>query len=127
MYSHFQESRASLYAVTVTWEAKRHSSECLPFLLLSSSFYCWVWCHMVWNTPLVSWGQLSQLCPLPAVCGPPAYSLAGQHKQAFMMCKHSLAISTSVCYQHCFGHIAPYKLLQGTLNHPSQDQYIEEW
>jgi len=27
---------------------------------------------MVWNIPLVSWGQLSQLCPLPTSCAHPA-------------------------------------------------------
>ena len=32
---------------------------------------------MVWNIPLVSWGQLSQLCSLPVSCTPPAYSLVG--------------------------------------------------
>ena len=41
-------------------------------------FSCRVWCHMVWNIPLVSWGQLSQLCPLPASCPLPAYSLRWQ-------------------------------------------------
>ena len=32
---------------------------------------------MVWDIPLVSWGQPSQLCPLPAPCAPPASSLVG--------------------------------------------------
>lgn len=26
---------------------------------------------MCWNTPLVRWGQLSWLCPLPILCAPP--------------------------------------------------------
>jgi len=30
------------------------------------------------DIPLVSWGQLSCLCPLPASCPPPAYSLRGK-------------------------------------------------
>jgi len=30
---------------------------------------------MIWNIPLVSLGQLSQLCPLPASCSLPAHLL----------------------------------------------------
>jgi len=33
---------------------------------------------MAWHIPLVSWGQLSQLCVLPASCAHTAYLLVGQ-------------------------------------------------
>ena len=33
--------------------------------------------HKVWDIPLVIWGQLSRLRPLPASRVRPAYSLAG--------------------------------------------------
>ena len=40
----------------------------------------WAWCHMVWNIPLASLGQLSWLCPIPASRAPPAFLLAGHKK-----------------------------------------------
>ena len=43
----------------------------LPLVLLLS--------HMVWNIPLVSWGQPSQLCPLPTSCAPPALLSSNQN------------------------------------------------
>lgn len=36
---------------------------------------------MLWNISLVSLGQLPSLCPLPASCTPPAYSLWGQSEK----------------------------------------------
>ena len=39
-----------------------------PLPTSSLSFICWTWCHRVWNIPVVSWSQLSQLCPLPTSC-----------------------------------------------------------
>ena len=38
-------------------------------------FYRSAWCH------IVSLGHLSCLCPLPAFCAPPAFSLAGYHEK----------------------------------------------
>jgi len=35
----------------------------------------------MWNIPLVSWGQLSWLRPLPTPCAPPAYSLVGEGEE----------------------------------------------
>lgn len=43
-------------------------------------FYCSAWHHMVWDVPLVSWGHLSQLHPLPASCALPACMLARHGK-----------------------------------------------
>lgn len=37
-----------------------------PIPAHSHHFYCQAWLYTAWATPLVSWGQLSQLCPLPA-------------------------------------------------------------
>jgi len=64
VFSHLQESRAQLW-VMVTWEDKPcHSGH-----------------HMAWNILLVSWDQLSRLCPLPASCAAPACSLVGWGKR----------------------------------------------
>lgn len=42
------------------------------FILPSLRFYCWTRHHIVRNIPLISLSQLSQLCPLPTPCAPPA-------------------------------------------------------
>jgi len=36
---------------------------------------------MAWDSPLVSWGQLSWLYPLPASCPPPAHVLRQQSER----------------------------------------------
>ena len=77
---HLQESRAPRW-ITVTWEDKCHHSEHPPLPFYSPSFTCWAWCHMVWDIPLVSWGQLSQLYFLPYSCAPPAYSLVSWYEK----------------------------------------------
>ena len=75
--THLQGSRV-LLCILFTWEDKcYHPESVTPFLFLSPSFICWAQQHMVWNVPLVSWGQLSQLCLLSTPCAPPAYSLLG--------------------------------------------------
>lgn len=51
--------------VTMTWEDKHHHSKHLPLSSSSPIFICWAWHCMVWNTPWVSQGLLSLLCPLP--------------------------------------------------------------
>ena len=61
--SHFMESRASAQ-VTVAWEDKYRKHEHHQFLPLSLIFYYWAWQHVLWDIPLLSWGQLSQLFPL---------------------------------------------------------------
>lgn len=38
----------------------------------SPQFYYQLWCHMVWDTPVVIWGQLSWAHPLPNSCAPAA-------------------------------------------------------
>ena len=50
-------------------------------------FSCWAWRHMVWDIPLVIWGQLCCLCPLTTSYGPPAYVLAvegGKQKRPWL-------------------------------------------
>lgn len=47
------------------------------------------WHHMIWNVRVVSWGQLSQLCPLPSPCVPPATSWwGGEAEKALALCKY---------------------------------------
>lgn len=76
MSRYFVGSLLSAY-IMIAWEDKHHNHECPSFLLLSLSIYCWTQYHTVWNIPLISWGQLSQLCPLPTSGSPPAYFLWG--------------------------------------------------
>lgn len=56
--------------------------------------------EVTWNGiiyPLVSSAQVSQMCPLPASCPHPTFSLCD------MLCKLCSAIAkTLVCYQCCF-------------------------
>ena len=107
VFRHLQESRAPS-CIAVTWEDRRSHSELPPSLSPSSpSFYCWAPSHAVWDIPFLSWGQLSQLCPLPTSCAPTACSLVGQsekQKKILALCKHCSAIAqTYLFYQNCSG------------------------
>ena len=62
LFSHLQESRASS-CLMVPWEDKCHHSEHTPFFSL---LYMLSMSGMVWNIPLVRWGQLSWLYPPPS-------------------------------------------------------------
>jgi len=75
--SHLQETRVPSW-LTVTWEHKCHHIKCPGLPSSCPCFICWAWCHMVRDIPLVRWGQLTHLCPLPTFCAPWAYSLSGQ-------------------------------------------------
>jgi len=79
VFSRLQESRAPSCAVVTSEDKHRHSED--PLLPSPPVLYCWAWRHTVWNIPLVSQGQLSQLCPLPGPGAPPAYSLVGWGKE----------------------------------------------
>jgi len=63
---------------------------------------------MAWNIPLLSWGQLSWLCPLPASCvhpQPPRCGAECETERALALCKHCSALAkTSLCSQDCLGH-----------------------
>jgi len=73
---------------------------------------------MVWNTPLASLGQLSWVCPLPALAAPPACLLAGQSKKlrcpwlgistALQQLKHQGVINTLLILSQ---NVAFYQLL----------------
>jgi len=78
--SHLQESRAPS-SLTIILEDQLLNTRWPSLPFSSPSFYCWAWCLMVCNMPLVSWGQLSQQCPLPAFCAPPACLLIGQREK----------------------------------------------
>lgn len=60
----------------------RQMSSLLLYAFLGSfpHFICWAWCPMVWNTSLVCWGHLLQLCLLPAPCAHLASSLVRRSK-----------------------------------------------
>lgn len=66
MFSHPQGSRAPSH-IMVTQEHKHHHYKHPS----SPSFICTVQHHMARSVPLVSWSQLSWLCPLPySLCTP---------------------------------------------------------
>lgn len=78
-------------------------SQCLSSELLNlpPSFIYWSWCHMIWNIPVVSWGQLSWLCSLPIFCVSPAWWGGVRNRKALDSVKHWSAITkTSLNYQH---------------------------
>lgn len=116
MFSHLQESRPPSH-VTVSWNDKRHHSWHPP-LPSSSSFMCWPWCHMEWDIPRVTWGQLSCPCPLSQLLvhpQPTRWWVGWDAEKALMLCKHcSATVRTSLCYQHCLSSnpkLCPYQLL----------------
>ena len=76
VFSHLQESRAPS-RITVTWADKRHHLEHPPLPPSSPQLSMLSVTSYGMEYPLVSWGQLSRLCPLPTSCAPPAYSLVG--------------------------------------------------
>lgn len=73
VFSHLQNSQATS-GVMVTWLEKHHHSKC-PCFLSFPCFISWAWYNMLWNSSLVSLGQLSSPWPFQNSCGPPAYSL----------------------------------------------------
>lgn len=50
MFCHLLVTKASAH-IKVPLEDKWHNHKCLPFFLLSLSFYCSMWHWMVWNNP----------------------------------------------------------------------------
>jgi len=91
VFNHLQESRAPSH-ITVIWEDKTPSLRMSLPSFFFPHFYPWAWCRMVWKITLVSWGQLSWLCPLPAPCAPPAHSLVGRWEEQN---KPGLCVSTA--------------------------------
>jgi len=74
VFSHVQGGRAPSH-LRVIWEDKGHHSKSPTLLSSPPPALCAE--HDVQNISVVSWGQLSQLCPLPAPRAPPVHSLVG--------------------------------------------------
>ena len=85
-------------------------------IFLSPSFYHWTQCHMIWNICLLSWGQLSWLCP-HSVCASPAYLLATQCEKQRLWWHYIALDKSSLCSQSQNDHLAQSLLKQG---HPEQ-------
>lgn len=93
--------------VTIYWEDKYHHSECSHLLILSANFY---WCALYgmeylfgqWGSAVPAVSPPKFLCPQPPHCWENIRNGVG-----LALCKHCSAITkTSVCCQHCFGHIS---------------------
>lgn len=91
-------------AVTISQEDNGHHSKHSPFLLSSSSFYCWAWHLMVMGHFFGQLGQLSGLCPLPATCAAPVPCWQGsmRSRKSFSIQDCSATTITSVCCYHYF-------------------------
>ena len=107
IFSHVQESRAPS-RVMVTWEVKHHNSEWPRLLPSFPSFYWWACYHIVWNISLISWGQPSQLCPLPTSGASATCSLVEccKRQKRSWLCVSSAQQQQkkSLCHQHYFHH-----------------------
>lgn len=82
---------------------------------------------MIQNISLVTWGQPSRLCSLPASHPPPAYLLLGQNEEQRQPWHSASAAQQSLkpwCYQQCFGHKSKGQNCMGcceeNLLHPKQ-------
>lgn len=67
MFSHFCRW-AGFSSIMFTWEDEHPNSKWPSFILLSLNFYCGAWHLGLWDMPLVTWCQLSQLCSLLTSC-----------------------------------------------------------
>lgn len=93
--------------VTFSWEDKYHHSKCppLPFFLLLPSFYCWAWCHVLWNIHSSVWSPVLAVFPPILLCTPSL--LAGRTtwevENFLILCKPcSAETKMLVCYHHYF-------------------------
>lgn len=94
-----QSCPASLWAVATLEDSPTPP----PFFIYPQ--FCLL--SMVCNIPLVSWGQLSQLCRLPTSCPPLAYTLGTgterEKEKASVFCKQCPGTDKLlVCYRYCF-------------------------
>jgi len=112
VFNHLQESRAFIMQNgLLEWQ--------MPSLQMfppssSPSFVGWAWCRMVWNIPLVSWGQLSRLCPFPTTCAPSAHLLVGwgeKQKRLWLLSNNSYISVLSTFFLYWIQNTALYQLL----------------
>lgn len=96
----------------VSLEDQCHNSK---HLTLSPSSPSWAWCHMVWNIPLISWGQLCQLWSLPTSCTPSACCLlvgwCEEQKRPWLFKCCSLVSKISLGYQRRLGHRLEHSII----------------
>lgn len=113
------------------WEARHQCAEYLhgktnaittnvpPFLLLSLSFICWAQCHVVWNIPSASWGQLFWQCPHTTSCPFPAYLVLGMQGREKESLDSMQAVFSrgmlSTLFKPQVQSSAPYRLWWGKL------------
>lgn len=125
--------------IAVPWQDKCHNRVCLPFNLLSLSFYFCVQHHMILHIPFVSLGQLPWPCLLPVSQPPPLYWLweppGRWEEKVLILCKHFSSVAKILCVISP-GSAAHWKhsIVEGNLKKfnsklcPIQTQYIEiQW
>lgn len=95
--------KQDLAHIMVTWEGKGHNTG-YPSPHLSTSFYCEMWWHRVWNIPVVGWGHVCWRCSYQLLVHPRilAGRAAWETEKAFTPCKHCSVTKTSLCYELSF-------------------------
>lgn len=84
---HLSKSRAPSW-IMLTWGDNHHHCKCAT---LPSSH------RLVWIIPMVSCGQLSCLCPLPASCG----GVGWEAERGSVLCTAHTAMTKTSLYRHC--------------------------
>lgn len=111
--------KAGLYHATwLLGKTNTTSPNISAFLLLSQSFYGWAWHPVVWGIPLASWGQLPQLCLLPASHPPPACLWVGRFEEG----------KGCVLCEHCSAHVTNTVLVSNSKHSTMQAWlYVRVW
>lgn len=106
--------KANLSYIATSWKTNSiplHVPPHPPILsLLSSSFYCWAWLHMIWNNPFGHFRSAALAVSLPSPCAPPAYHWHGSmwswraSDSVKALLSNNWTTKTLVCYWLYFHH-----------------------
>lgn len=93
---HSLGSRTSLCVYSGGQEDRHCHKESFLSSSPSPAFFCWAWCHYIWNIPWVDVGQLLWLCH-PTHLLPTPNLLALGRLEAWLLCQHCSAITKHWC------------------------------